>query len=309
MSAGTIALTNGSSTVGGTGTTFTSELKAGDFIGVTVGGAPYTMIVASIASNTQLTIALAYNGPTASGLAWYAAPASLMHAITQQTLNDMASNLRGMLLQSDNWQKIYSDAASVTVQRPDKSSFTGPSWGYIATEYDKKADKSSIGTIASQSAAAVAITGGNIRNVTIQSSSASFDNLSVNSDAAATALRANIKVPTGVDKQMITAWVTFTVNQTTFAVTVLNSFNVSSVARGGFGFYWINFATVMSNTNYGFTGTVRSSSAAEVPHTLYASVSDTKNAGQIVIRAAYATATAAGPFDPAEVTIVFWGGR
>lgn len=139
MPAGTIALTNNSATVGGTGTAFTTELKAGDFIGVTVGGAPYTMIVASIASNTQLTIAQAYNGPTASGLAWYAVPASLMHAITQQTLNDMASNLRGMTLQMDNWQKIYSDAASVTVQRPDRSTFTGPSWGYMATQYTNKA--------------------------------------------------------------------------------------------------------------------------------------------------------------------------
>ncbi|KYP90829.1 hypothetical protein WB91_06985 [bacteria symbiont BFo1 of Frankliniella occidentalis] len=55
MPSGTIALTNNSTTVGGTGTAFTTELKAGDFIGVTVGGAPYTMIVASIASNTQLT--------------------------------------------------------------------------------------------------------------------------------------------------------------------------------------------------------------------------------------------------------------
>lgn len=139
MPAGTIALTNNSATVGGTGTAFTTELKAGDFIGVTVGGSPYTMIVASIASNTQLTIAQAYNGPTASGLAWYAVPASLMHAITQQTLNDMASNLRGMTLQMDNWQKIYSDAASVTVQRPDRSTFTGPSWGYMAAQYTNKA--------------------------------------------------------------------------------------------------------------------------------------------------------------------------
>ncbi|TKJ94838.1 tail fiber domain-containing protein [Erwinia persicina] len=137
MPAGTIALTNNSSTVSGTGTAFTTELKAGDFIGVTVGGSPYTMIVASIASNTQLTIAQAYNGPTASGLAWYAVPASLMHAITQQTLNDMASNLRGMTLQMDNWQKIYSDAASVTVQRPDRSTFTGPSWGYMAAQYGR----------------------------------------------------------------------------------------------------------------------------------------------------------------------------
>ncbi|KMV71674.1 hypothetical protein AI28_05985 [bacteria symbiont BFo1 of Frankliniella occidentalis] len=148
MPSGTIALTNNSTTVGGTGTAFTTELKAGDFIGVTVGGAPYTMIVASIASNTQLTIAQAYNGPTASGLAWYGVPSTLKYAITQQVLNDMATNQRGMIAQLANWQKIYSDAASVTVERPDRSSFTGPSWGYMANQYTTKVDKSELGTAA-----------------------------------------------------------------------------------------------------------------------------------------------------------------
>lgn len=139
MPAGTIALTNNSSTVNGTGTAFTTELKVGDFIGVTVGGAPYTMIVASMASNTQLTIAQAYNGPTASGLSWYGVPATLKYAITHQVLNDMATNQRGMIAQLANWQKIYSDAASVTVERPDRSTFTGPSWGYMAAQYTNKA--------------------------------------------------------------------------------------------------------------------------------------------------------------------------
>lgn len=139
MPAGTIALTNNSATANGTGTAFTTELKVGDFIGVTVGGAPYTMIVASIASNTQLTIAQAYNGPTASGLAWYGVPATLKYAITQQVLNDMATNQRGMIAQLANWQKIYSDAASVTVERPDRSTYTGPSWGYMSAQYANKA--------------------------------------------------------------------------------------------------------------------------------------------------------------------------
>lgn len=309
MPAGTIALTINSKTVTGSGTAFTTELKVNDFVVAVVGGVTYTLGVAAIASNTSLTLNTAFDGPTASGLAWTAIPNQSMVGITAQMASDTARAIRAYNYDKANWQQVYTSSGTITVTLPDGSSYTGPSWNNIATTLTGKADKSSIGTIASQSASAVAITGGNIRNVTIQASSASFDNLSVNTDAAATALRANIKVPTGVDKQMITAWVTFTVNQTTFAVTVLNSFNVSSVARGGFGFYWINFATVMSNTNYGFTGTVRSTSAAEVPHTLYASVSDTKNAGQIVIRAAYATATGAGPFDPAEVTIVFMGGR
>jgi hypothetical protein len=38
MSAGTITLTNGSAIVGGSGTSFATELAAGDFIVSTVGG-------------------------------------------------------------------------------------------------------------------------------------------------------------------------------------------------------------------------------------------------------------------------------
>lgn len=167
MPAGTIALTNNSATVNGTGTAFTSELKAGDFIGVTVGGTPYTMIVASIASNTQLTIAQAYTGPTASGLAWYGVPATLKYAITQQVLNDMATNQRGMIAQLANWQKIYSDAASVTVERPDRSTFTGPSWGYMSAQYANKAAKGANSDITSLTGLTTALsvaqggTGGN----------------------------------------------------------------------------------------------------------------------------------------------------
>ncbi|WP_051937015.1 tail fiber domain-containing protein [Erwinia sp. 9145] len=150
MPAGTISVTNNSATVSGTGTSFTSELKPGDFIGIIAGGAPYTLVVASIASDTQLTIGTAYTGPTTSNLAWYGVPATLMFAITQQTLNDMAANLRGMNTQMVNWQKIYSDAQSVTVERSDKTTFTGPSWGYMAAQYANKVDKTSLGNSATR---------------------------------------------------------------------------------------------------------------------------------------------------------------
>ncbi|WP_336766837.1 tail fiber domain-containing protein [Pantoea ananatis] len=143
MSAGTIALTNNSTTVNGSGTSFTSEIKTGDFIYVTVGGAPYTLVVASITSDTQMTLAVAFDGPTTSGLAWNSVAASLLVAITQKILNDFASVARGRILDFQNWQKIYSDAQSVDVIRPDRTVFTGPSWGYMANQYKNKLDKSS----------------------------------------------------------------------------------------------------------------------------------------------------------------------
>ncbi|MCV9863310.1 phage tail protein, partial [Salmonella enterica subsp. enterica serovar Senftenberg] len=43
MSAGTLTLTNNTDAVTGSGTAFTAELAAGDFIVVTVGGIPYTL--------------------------------------------------------------------------------------------------------------------------------------------------------------------------------------------------------------------------------------------------------------------------
>lgn len=144
MSAGTIALTNNSATVTGTGTSFTAELKPGDFVYVTVGGAPYTMVASSVTSDTQLTLAVAFDGPTTSALAWNAVPASLQVAITQKILNDFAQVARGRILDFQNWQKIYSSDQSVTVTRPDRTTFTGPSWGYMATQYASKANTADV---------------------------------------------------------------------------------------------------------------------------------------------------------------------
>ena len=48
MSAGTLTLTNNATYVVGQGTSFTTEIAAGDFILVTVGGLPYTLPVKSV---------------------------------------------------------------------------------------------------------------------------------------------------------------------------------------------------------------------------------------------------------------------
>ncbi|MGJ0125960.1 tail fiber domain-containing protein [Pantoea sp. RHCKP32] len=142
MPAGTIALTNNSAAVTGTGTSFTTELKVGDFVGVIVGGAPYTLVVSSIASNTQLALGVPFNGPTTSGLAWYAVPASLMVAVTQQSLNDMSKVLRGMILDKANWQQIFTGSGNVTVNLSDGTSWTGPAWNGISSTVSGKMDKS-----------------------------------------------------------------------------------------------------------------------------------------------------------------------
>jgi hypothetical protein len=141
MPAGTIALTINSKTVTGSGTAFTTELKVNDFVVAVVGGVTYTLGVAAIASNTSLTLNTAFGGPTTSGLAWTAVPNQALVGITAQVASDTARAILGLNYDKDNWQKIYSDVASVTVQRPDGSTFTGPSWGYMSAQYANKAAK------------------------------------------------------------------------------------------------------------------------------------------------------------------------
>ena len=65
---GTVAVTNGSATVTGTGTLFSANVTAGDFFTVVSDNAFYT--VGSVDSDTQLTLTANYAGVTGSGKAY-----------------------------------------------------------------------------------------------------------------------------------------------------------------------------------------------------------------------------------------------
>lgn len=132
MSAGTIALTNNSAVVTGTGTDFTTDLKANDFIVVIVGGVTYTLGVKATASATSLTLITPYGGPTATGNAWTGVPNATLVGITAQVAADVAKAIRGLNLDKANWQQVYSNSGNITVTLPDGSNFTGPSWNYLA---------------------------------------------------------------------------------------------------------------------------------------------------------------------------------
>ena len=132
MSAGTIALTNNSANVTGTGTAFTTDLKAGDFIVVIVGGVTYTLGVKATTSATALTLITPYNGPTATGNAWTAVPNATLVGITAQVAADVAKAIRGLNLDKANWQQVFSGTGNITVTLPDGSTYTGPSWNYLA---------------------------------------------------------------------------------------------------------------------------------------------------------------------------------
>ena len=139
MSAGTINLTNGSAVVGGAGTSFATELAAGDFIVSTVGGVPYTLPVKTVDSNTQVTLVSNFTGPTQSGAAWSAVPRVALNMVTAALVAQSAEALRGLNYDKQNWQQVYSAAGNITVKLPDGTTFTGPSWKYLS---DNMATKS-----------------------------------------------------------------------------------------------------------------------------------------------------------------------
>lgn len=139
MSAGTLTLTNNSALVSGAGTSFGTELAAGDFIVVTVGGVPYTLPVKTIESNTGLTLVSNFTGPTQSGAAWSAVPRVALNMVTAALVTQSAEALRGLNYDKQNWQQVFSGTGTITVKLPDQSTFTGPSWKYLA---DNMATKS-----------------------------------------------------------------------------------------------------------------------------------------------------------------------
>ena len=151
MSAGTLTLTNNSAAVAGNGTAFATEVSAGDFIVVTVGGVPYTLPVKSVESGTALTLVSNYTGPTQSGVAWSAVPRVALNMVTAALVAQSAEALRGLNYDKQNWQQVFSGTGTVTVKLPDGSTYTGPAWGGIATTLDGKAGKGANSDITSLS--------------------------------------------------------------------------------------------------------------------------------------------------------------
>lgn len=138
MSAGTLTLTNNSDAVAGSGTAFTTEVAAGDFIVVTVGGVPYTLPIKSVESGTALTLVSNFTGPTQAGAAWSAVPRMALNMVTAALVAQSAEALRGLNYDKQNWQQVFSGAGNVTVRLPDGATFTGPSWKYLSDSQLKK---------------------------------------------------------------------------------------------------------------------------------------------------------------------------
>lgn len=126
MSAGTLTLTNNSAAVAGSGTAFTTEVAAGDFIVVTVGGVPYTLPIKSVESGTALTLVSNFTGPTQSGAARSTVPRVALNMVTAALVAQSAEALRGLNYDKQNWQQVFSGTGNITVKLPDGTSYTGP---------------------------------------------------------------------------------------------------------------------------------------------------------------------------------------
>lgn len=127
MSAGTLTLTNNSDLVSGVGTSFSTELAAGDFVVATVGGVTYTLPVKSVEGDTEITLIRKYPGPTQQGSAWNAVPRATQNQVTSELVVQSTEALRGLNYDKQNWQSVFSVDGNITVFLPDGSSFSGPS--------------------------------------------------------------------------------------------------------------------------------------------------------------------------------------
>ncbi|MDM3387880.1 MULTISPECIES: tail fiber domain-containing protein [Citrobacter] len=140
MSAGTLTLNNNSASVAGTDTTFTTELAAGDFIVVVVGGVPFTLPVQEVNSNTRLTLVSNYTGPRATGAAWSAVPRVALNMVTAAMVVQNTQALLGLNYDKQNWQQFFTAEGDVTIKLPDTSQTTGPSAKKLINSVAGKAD-------------------------------------------------------------------------------------------------------------------------------------------------------------------------
>ena len=131
MAAGTLSVTNNSKAVVGVGTTFTA-FKAGDFLSLVVGQVPYTVAIASVESDTALTLVLPFDGPTATGLAWDGIKRDTMSLATMGVTVQAQKALRLMIADENNWRAIFGDAEEITVTLPNGQVMQGMSWGYLS---------------------------------------------------------------------------------------------------------------------------------------------------------------------------------
>lgn len=131
MAQGTITVTNGSVDVVGTGTEF-SKMKPGSFLTFVLTGVAYTVAIDSVQNDMALKLAVKFDGPTTSGVAFDESPVGSMALATMGVTVQAQKALRMMIVDATNWREVFSDKQTITVTLPDGTQFSGYSWGYIS---------------------------------------------------------------------------------------------------------------------------------------------------------------------------------
>ncbi|MBD3329997.1 hypothetical protein GF354_00530 [Candidatus Peregrinibacteria bacterium] len=139
---GTVTFTNGSTNVSGSGTSFSSEVVAGDYIYLTGDGKTARALVSSVDSNTQITLAANYAGTGVAGT-----------GVKDEALEDMTAGYwkKDLVIRTmdDNVHYIYGQAEYSTEQAAKDAAMptipnaisTGAS-AYLATIVLQKGDSS-----------------------------------------------------------------------------------------------------------------------------------------------------------------------
>lgn len=145
MANGTINLVNNSTALTGAGSKFLTEVTPGDFIYVEVGTVPYTLPVDKVNSDTSITLLRKFTGPTINGIAWTLIPRRAQNSVASALADQVAEAIRLSLNNENNWQKLLTENGNVTITRPDGSSYTGPSWLYLASSLANKPNTTDVG--------------------------------------------------------------------------------------------------------------------------------------------------------------------
>ncbi|MEH8223795.1 hypothetical protein [Aeromonas veronii] len=124
--AGTVAVTNGSKKVVGTGTTWKSGVSKPDKGHLVWGpdGKPYELDY--VESDTVLYLVTAYSGVTSSGMAY---SIDISRSGSNSAFSrDLSAFVAYHQLQMDGWQQLLTGTGDVTLTAPDGTKLTVPSW-------------------------------------------------------------------------------------------------------------------------------------------------------------------------------------
>ncbi|MFJ5428962.1 pyocin knob domain-containing protein [Pectobacterium actinidiae] len=122
---GTIATTNGSKIITGTGTQFINSLNgvsSGRMLLLPAAGTVQIYEIESVQSDTQLTLVSPFSGTTGSGKS-YAIPTSPSVSL-EQFAHEFASTLSYYQQQLQGWQSILTGTGNITLTTPDGETVT-----------------------------------------------------------------------------------------------------------------------------------------------------------------------------------------